>query len=169
VGVEALELLYRWASNPKFAVDALKLLQELQTHQVELDIQYEEVQRNERQLNEELLHYKALYELAPIPYLMVAKDGQILESNQAAARLFGYDAAQRLEGCYLNEFLALSNRMSVASLLQNMDVLTSEISRIATLSAGPDEGRRLILKARPGPVADHLLMVLSPESRASEP
>ncbi|TVP54169.1 MAG: PAS domain S-box protein, partial [Halomonadaceae bacterium] len=61
LGAEALELLYRRASNPNFAADGLKLLHELQTHQVELDLLHEQLQANEHELTKALDYYHALY------------------------------------------------------------------------------------------------------------
>ena len=46
ISADALALLYRLASNPDSAGDALKLLHELQAHQVELDLQHEQLKAN---------------------------------------------------------------------------------------------------------------------------
>jgi hypothetical protein len=65
VSVEALTLLHRLASQPGSASDALKLLHELQVHQVELDLQQAQLEANERELNDELSRYRLLFEQAP--------------------------------------------------------------------------------------------------------
>ncbi|OZB14247.1 MAG: hypothetical protein B7X58_08195, partial [Marinobacter sp. 34-60-7] len=66
LGVDALQLLYQRASEPESAADALRLLHELQTFQVELDLMYQQLQANEQDLTEELAHYRSLYDLAPV-------------------------------------------------------------------------------------------------------
>src|SRR5690606_2737816 len=65
-GANALSLLYTLASSPASADDALKLLHELQVHQVELDLLHEQVDNTQRELAEELARYKAFYESAPV-------------------------------------------------------------------------------------------------------
>jgi PAS domain-containing protein len=87
-------LLYRLSSDPASASDALKLLHELQTHQVELDLQHAQLLESENELHAQLAHYRALYEQAPIGYLVLEGDGRILQSNRAAAELLGLDAAR---------------------------------------------------------------------------
>ncbi len=67
-GVGTLQLLHELASTPESAVDALKLLHELQVHQVELDLQHEQIEITQRELAEDLARYQALYELAPLAY-----------------------------------------------------------------------------------------------------
>jgi len=91
ISPETLSLLYRLASDPDSSADALKLLHELQTHQVELDLQHAQLEENESQLHAQLAHYQTLYDMAPAGYLVLDRDGCILHSNQAAARLFGLD------------------------------------------------------------------------------
>lgn len=88
LGMDALNLLYKLSSNPDTAGDALKLLHELQVHQVEIDLQNEAMQNDEHRLVSELDYYRALYENAPIGYLVVDLQGTILKINQAGARLF---------------------------------------------------------------------------------
>ena len=53
LGTEALTLLHGLASTPQTASDALKLLHELQVHQVELDLQHEQAEQECRQLAED--------------------------------------------------------------------------------------------------------------------
>ena len=79
LSVDTLKLLYERASNPESAADASRLLHELQTYQVELDLLYEQVQANEHELSEELAQYRSLYEQAPAAYLILANDGDIID------------------------------------------------------------------------------------------
>ncbi len=163
LGVDALELLYRRASNPEFAADALKLLHELQTHQVELDLLFDQLQASEEELAEELAHYKALYDLAPVPYLIVDSSGRVVESNQAAGKLFGL-SAERLSERYLNDLLSPSSRETVNSMIQEVVSSKSGTSCSAELSSELGVDGPLTLEAKLGSYSDRVLMVLSPDS-----
>jgi PAS domain-containing protein len=88
-GTNTLSLLYTLASSPASAKDALKLLHELQVHQVELDLQNEGVEAARRELAEDLARYKTLYDAAPAGYFNVDLAGHILEGNLAGAELLG--------------------------------------------------------------------------------
>lgn len=162
LSVEALELLYRWASNPEFAPDALKLLHELQTHQVELDLLFDQMQSREIELTDELAHARLCYDLAPVPYLVVGSGGLIVESNQAANTLFGL-SAERLTERPLNDFLAPTSRTAVKAMFQALGSSESEVSCVAELSGELGAGGRLALKARLGSSAEHILLVLLPD------
>lgn len=105
LSVDALNLLHRLSSDHKTAGDALKLLHELQVHQVELDLQNEEIQNAEQRLADDLSHYRELYENAPAAYLLVDFHGVIMKTNQAFADLLGLEH-NRLEGAPMDRFLA---------------------------------------------------------------
>lgn len=87
IGVDALRMLHRLSNNPDNAGDALKLLHELQVHQVELDLQNEEIAANERALVEELDLYRTLYDSVPFAYFVVDLEGTVIQGNLAAAEL----------------------------------------------------------------------------------
>lgn len=76
---------------------AEQLIHELRVHQIELELQNEELHRAQDELA--LLHarYFDLYELAPVGYLTLNEAGVIQEANLAAATLFG------VERCFLTE------------------------------------------------------------------
>jgi PAS domain-containing protein len=98
VGADALALLYRLAASPETANDALKLLHELQVHQVELDLQYGQISTNERELAQERDRYRAFFEAAPIACVIVDLEGIIVDVNPAAEKQLGLalsDAADR--------------------------------------------------------------------------
>lgn len=163
LGVDALELLYRRASNPEFAADALKLLHELQTHQVELDLLFDQIKASEEELAEELAHYKALYDLAPVPYLIVDSGGRLVETNQAAGKMLGL-SAERLAERYLSDLLSPSSRVSVSSMIQKVVSSKSGLSCSAELSGELGVDGPLAIEATLGSFDDRILLVLSPGS-----
>lgn len=83
-GIQALTLLHELASAPETASDALKLLHELQVHQVELDLQYDQIEQERRQVTEDLQHYISLFELAPFAYLTLNPEGLVIAANAIA-------------------------------------------------------------------------------------
>lgn len=166
LGVDALELLYRRASNPEFAADALKLLHELQTHQVELDLLFEQLQYSEADLAEELAHYRALYDLLPVPCLVVDTGGLIIERNRAAIALFGHRDARQAEH-QLYDLLAPSSRAAVTAVMQALETSQSEGSCVAELAGDHGDGKCYTIKVSPGPSDDLILMTLAPSPVAS--
>ena len=66
-----------------------RLYQELQVHQIELEMQNEELRRARDELEAERERYFDLYDLAPIGYLTISGKGLILEANLMAAALLG--------------------------------------------------------------------------------
>ena len=67
----ALGVLLELASTPSTASDALALLHELQVHQVELDLQDEELRGTRDELEVALRRQVALYDHAPVGYLTI--------------------------------------------------------------------------------------------------
>ncbi|GLX79474.1 hypothetical protein tinsulaeT_28140 [Thalassotalea insulae] len=88
---DVLAFLYQIASSPEGSSDALKLLHEFQVHQVELDLQFKQLETNEQELNKIVTYYRSLFALAPAAYLVTSLSGQIIEGNKAAADLLGID------------------------------------------------------------------------------
>lgn len=163
LGAEALELLYRWASDPDSAADALKLLHELQTHQVELDLLLEQFLASERDTVDDLAWYQSLYRHAPVAYLVVARDGRMMESNDAADSLLGIVPAQVAEHS-LAQYLTLPSREQIAATLQTLDTPGASATCSVRLSARPEQS--LAVSARLGPAGDRVLMTVSPRSNA---
>jgi hypothetical protein len=58
--------------------DALSLIHELQVHQIELEMQNEELQRAQKELEKSRDRYSDLYDFAPVSYFSFDKDGLII-------------------------------------------------------------------------------------------
>ncbi len=162
LSVDALNLLYERASNPEAAADAVKLLHELQTYQVELDLLYEQLQANEHELSEELAHYRSLYKQAPAAYLIVANDGEIIEGNEAADVLFS-NSTTNLAGMALSALLAPGQDAVVNPLFRN----PGEQSTANATVELPDH-RHVTICAKPAAAGDSILMILTEATNNSD-
>lgn len=120
LGVDALHMLHKLSSHRETAGDAIKLLHELQVHQVELDLQHEEMRANEQRLVEEASRYKELYEFAPFGYFLVDFQGEIIETNRAGAALIGV-GPNELTGGRIDGFVAVESRSELLGLLKKLE------------------------------------------------
>ncbi len=62
-------------------VDALKLIHELQVHQIELELQNEELILARSAAKDAADKYIELFDFAPIGYFILSKEGQIIQLN----------------------------------------------------------------------------------------
>ncbi|WP_395059600.1 PAS domain S-box protein [Polaromonas sp.] len=117
IGTAALTLLHGLSSNPDTAGDALKLLHELQVHQVELDLQHEHMEEDRRELEQLAGHYAELYEFAPLAYFTVDGAGRIIEGNLAGARMLGV-GRDDLAGRSIDSLVAPASGPALRALLE---------------------------------------------------
>jgi hypothetical protein len=133
--LDALSLLHKLASSPGSASDALKLLHELQVHQVELDLQHEQLEASEHELAEDLIHSARLFDFAPVGYFSVGPQGNINRVNIAGAALCREDRAE-LIGRRVDDFLAPESRPVLEELVARVrDGALDETCEVRT-SAG---------------------------------
>lgn len=74
-----------------------KIVHELHVHQIELEIQNEELRRVQNELDCERERYFDLYELAPIGYCTLDIHGVIVQTNRTAAMMLGYHQTALLQ------------------------------------------------------------------------
>ena len=76
--------------------DPQRLLHELQVHQVELELQNEELRKVRDRLEAGLEKYSDLYDFAPVGYFTLAADGTIQQVNLTGASLAGMERSRLL-------------------------------------------------------------------------
>ncbi len=84
--------------------DVRDLVHELQVHQIELEMQNEELLRTQQELETSREKYFDLYDLAPVGYVTLDEKGIILEANLTAAALLGKERSH-LVGQPLSRFI----------------------------------------------------------------
>ncbi len=70
---------------------AEELMHELQVHQIELEMQNDELRRAQIVIEEMRDRYVGLYEFAPVRYFTLTRDGKITEVNFTGAEMVGVE------------------------------------------------------------------------------
>ncbi len=104
---------------PLSAEEAIRLFHELQVHQIELEMQNEELQRARAEVEASLALYTDLYDFAPVGYFTLGRDGTIRRANLTGARLLGMERG-RLVGRRLGLFLSEADRTTLTAFLQKV-------------------------------------------------
>ncbi|MCE0484966.1 MAG: response regulator [Methylacidiphilales bacterium] len=86
-----------------------RLVHELQVHQLELELQNEELQESRARMEAALERATDLYDFAPVGYFALLADGAIREVNLPGARLLGVERA-RLVGGRFESFVSERTR-----------------------------------------------------------
>ncbi|MFZ4539407.1 EAL domain-containing protein [Propionivibrio sp.] len=89
--------------------DMPRLVQELQVHQIELEIQNAELQKIRSELETTLALYTELYDFAPVGYLTLTPDGLISKVNLAATTMLGVERSN-LRNKRFSSFVKLEDR-----------------------------------------------------------
>lgn len=74
--------------------EVLGLLHELQVHQVELEMQNDELRRTQAALEAARDRYVSLYEHAPVGYFTLDLEGKVIRVNATAAQILGREYSQ---------------------------------------------------------------------------
>jgi len=86
---ELLKAKKKNAEQKQHESDAKKLLHELQVHQIELEMQNNELQQAYETAEEALKKYTILYDFAPMGYMTIDIKGIIYDINFSAADMIG--------------------------------------------------------------------------------
>lgn len=86
-------LLHTVTPTPHGDVDPRRLVHELQVHQIELEMQNQQLRQMQAELEQSLDRYTDLFDFAPVGYVTLTAAGLIKEANLAAATLIGVERA----------------------------------------------------------------------------
>ncbi len=86
-----------------------KLIHDLRVHQIELEIQNEELRDTQKQLESTRDQFARLYNDAPVGYLTIDENGIIIRSNQTFATMIGQES-HHLSGTSLAAFIDPADR-----------------------------------------------------------
>ncbi|MEN6585010.1 MAG: ATP-binding protein [Sulfuricella sp.] len=93
------------ASETASCMKGRHALPELQAHQAELEVRSRELYETKKKLEEVQKRYSALFDYAPVGYLVLDRDGCILEINRRGAAMLGQTPAA-LVGQLFSHYLA---------------------------------------------------------------
>ena len=168
---DALTVLHTLASSAATAGDALALLHELQVHQVEVDLQAEELRDSRAELEAALRRQTALYDAQPVACFTVDGELVISELNLAGASLLGMGRDEAI-GLQLGKRLAAASALTLRHLLQNsLPNVARGAARAATaLQWVPQEGPPRSMRADIGsdPAGAGFLLVLTELNELTE-
>jgi PAS domain S-box-containing protein len=125
-------LKLEWENVPELSSEqAQRLVHELQVHQIELEIQNEEMRRVMVELEESHNHFSQLFHRAPVGYLVLSDVGLIQEVNETFCRmvgrnrhrLIGSSFAECLQGEDRSVFLARYRAFFQKPLGKNLEAL----------------------------------------------
>ena len=119
--------------SPATAVKTLRLIHELQVHQIELELQNRELLETRIQLEQSLEKYTDLYDFAPTGYFVLAANGIIQEANLAGAALLGQERS-RLLGRRFGLFVSMETRTAFNVFLDAALASPSKVCAEVTLA-----------------------------------
>jgi PAS domain-containing protein len=99
--------------------DMLRIIHELEVHQIELELQNEELLSAKEAAEQAEQKYFELYDLSPAGYFTLHKDGSILELNPAGAKILGKEG-KSLIGSTFAFFVSLDTRTDFTDFLDKV-------------------------------------------------
>lgn len=120
------------------ADDLQRLVHELQVHEVELQVQNEELLKAQQDLADSRDNYARLYDLAPVGHLTLDREGLVREANLRAAVMLAEDRNGLAAGRDFADFVDSPAREKWLSFLRRM------------LESGEEQTCELPLRARDG-------------------
>ena len=144
---EAMSVLFGLASEPSTAGSALAVLHELQVHQVELELQDEELRRSRAELEATLRRQTHLYDHAPMAYFTVDGTCSLRELNLTGAAMLGC-VREELLGRALLAFLSPRSAGDLQAMLARLSDSVPCASGTLQLLVGNGTTRNVLATAR---------------------
>ena len=126
------------AALPAPETDTQRLIHELEVHQIELEMQNEELVQSRTQVEVGLRQYTDLYDFAPVGYFSLALDGAIHQVNMAGANLLGVEHGALIKRRF-GVFVSTRSRTTFSAFLEKVFSTSGskETCEIALQKDGP--------------------------------
>ncbi len=112
----------------RFSLKEIKsIIHELQVHQIELELQNEELINAQMKIKESEIKYYEFFNNAPVGFLVIDTNGSILEVNNKACDILGLDKIELLN-TDLNVHIAWNDRDNLYFLLEKAKSSFEEFS-----------------------------------------
>jgi diguanylate cyclase (GGDEF)-like protein len=103
------------------AADPRRVVQDLQIHQIELELQNRELRAAQQALEESRDRYADLYDFAPVAYATLTRQSRITQMNLTAAQLLGVERGHVPELVLATRLAPGDGRILLASLVRVLD------------------------------------------------
>jgi PAS domain S-box-containing protein len=107
------------AATPAAESDTKRLVHELEVHQIELEMQNEELVKARAEVEAILHQYTDLYDFAPIGYFTLASDGTIHQVNLAGASLLCVERGKLIQRRF-GVFVSAESRATFSDFLEKV-------------------------------------------------
>lgn len=164
----ALGVLHKLASSPSSAAEALAVLHELQVHQVELELQEEELRRSHVEMEAAFYRQVQLYDFAPVGCLTIDRSSELREVNLTAADMLGCERGQLL-GRSLISFLGLESASVLRAMLARLSEGAATTQGALQLEVGQGALRSVHASARQDPGGRYFLIALIDVAEPQKP
>lgn len=104
-----LKIKQKKTGIPEMGIDEKRLMHELQVHQIELEMQNEELRRANEVAETALRKYTMLYDFAPMGYFTLDAEGKIEDLNFTGAEMLG-DRRFSLVGSNFKFFISTEHK-----------------------------------------------------------
>jgi signal transduction histidine kinase len=125
--------------------DNLKLIHELEVHQLELEMQNEELMQARENAELAEKKYTELYNFAPTGYLTLTKEGEISELNFSAAHLLSKESSYLIKKRFAL-FVSADTRAAFNTFIQNLYQTKSKGSCEVKLLSNEESAKHVLIK-----------------------
>ena len=113
------ELKRKTAPLPSLDVDVQRLVHEMEVHQIELEMQNNELMQARAELEAALHQLTDLYDFAPVGYFTLTRDGTIIQANLRGANLLGVERSKLLKRRF-GLFISVKSRITFDTFLERV-------------------------------------------------
>ena len=131
--------------------DMNALVHELEVHQIELEMQNEELRQAQMHIEAERDKYTDLYDFAPVGYFNISDKGLILDANLMGATMLGIERG-KLTSRYFSQFIAKDDQD--VFYLHRQKLFKTKMKQTCELKIAKKDGTEFYAQLESSPVKD---------------